>query len=77
MNLGKQAKGSVTDPSWIFISRLKVMQRDACVRDNPIWVVSPSGDDCTYKWRTSKFGQKMYRKKWCFFRVIWTSRQCF
>jgi len=36
MNLGKQAKGSVRDPSWIFISRLKVTQRDACVRDNPI-----------------------------------------
>jgi len=39
MNLGKQAKGSVRDASWIFISRLKVTQRDApCVCDNPIWV---------------------------------------
>lgn len=62
MNLEKQAKGSVRDLSWIFISRLKVTQRDAqCVRDNPIWV-GPSGDDININEGRINL-VKMYRRK--------------
>jgi len=32
MNLGKQAKGSVRDPSWIFISHLKSNAKGRAVR---------------------------------------------